>query len=111
MPDLTLFTCSFVLQATGQSFLSVAETFGRLVGTLGGSILMQQYGSVVAYRTFAAIVSLSATVYGVTEIFCGLYRTKQSTGSNETRVPVSSAARNVETKTSGFQLEDVGVES
>lgn len=60
------------LRATGQSFLSVCSTLGILTGTLGGSYIMQYYGSVIAYRTAALLVAISASLYGLTLTRSGL---------------------------------------
>lgn len=51
------------LQATAQSLVAVSTTLGLLTGTLGGSYVMQSYGSVFTYRCAAALVFFSATLY------------------------------------------------
>lgn len=51
------------LQATAQSLVAISSTLGSLAGTLGGSYMMQAYGSVFTYRCAAALVLFSATLY------------------------------------------------
>jgi predicted MFS family arabinose efflux permease len=58
------------LQATGQSFLSVARTVGTLIGSLGGGYVMQTHGPAVAYRAAAGVVACAAVVYGATAALC-----------------------------------------
>jgi predicted MFS family arabinose efflux permease len=54
------------LQATGQSFLSVARMIGSVIGTVGGGYVMQHHGSLVLYRGAAVIVAVAAVLYGLT---------------------------------------------
>lgn len=57
------------LQATAQSLVAVSATLGSLAGTLGGSYVMHKYGSVVTYRSAAALVSSTATLYYASRVF------------------------------------------
>lgn len=72
------------LQATGQSFLSVFSTLGTLIGVLGGSFVMQAYGSVIAYRGSAVLVTVAALVYGTT-----VYYERQKEFSRPTRKKIT----------------------
>ncbi|KAK1861990.1 hypothetical protein I4F81_004567 [Pyropia yezoensis] len=53
------------LQATGQAFISVVRTVGTIVGTVGGSAVMQWAGSTVAYGVAGVLVATAAVVYGL----------------------------------------------
>ena len=46
------------LQATSQSYLAVARTFGTIVGTVGGSQVMQRAGPAVAYTWAGGLVAV-----------------------------------------------------
>ncbi|GAB0492155.1 hypothetical protein MMPV_003415 [Pyropia vietnamensis] len=52
------------LQSTGQAFISVVRTVGTIVGTLGGSAVMQWAGSTVAYGVAGGLVAAAAVAYG-----------------------------------------------
>lgn len=58
------------LQATGQSFLSVAKRMGTIFGNVVGGWVMAHYGSVVLYRGAAMVIAVAAVVYAVTMRFC-----------------------------------------
>lgn len=58
------------LQATGQSFLSVAKMVGTILGNAVGGWIMAHYGSVVLYRGAALVIAVAAVVYGSTMRFC-----------------------------------------
>ncbi|OSX79343.1 hypothetical protein BU14_0081s0022 [Porphyra umbilicalis] len=51
------------LQATSQSYLAVARTVGTIVGTVGGSQVMQRAGPAVAYTSAGGLVALTAVAY------------------------------------------------
>lgn len=58
------------LQATGQAFISVVRTVGTIVGTIGGSAVMQWAGSAVAYGVAGGLVAAAAVAYGLVA-WCG----------------------------------------
>lgn len=53
------------LQTTAQGFLATSKTVGQAIGTLGGSLLMQKFSSVVAYRSAASLVAGAGILYAV----------------------------------------------
>jgi MFS_1 like family len=95
------------LQATGQSFLSVAEKLGRLGGTLFGSYIMQRYGSVIAYRGFAMLVACSAVLFGTTALFSR--KPQYQHGDNDVCQPMLSTG-DVES-VPVYRLDDSDVEA
>ena len=51
------------LQVTAQSVMLGSRKLGCLIGTLGGSFVMERYGSKLAYRIAAGLVTCASTLY------------------------------------------------